>query len=145
MIHPHTAVINPFDEVEKEDDPQLKASYISKILLNPGFNIESMGNLEFHEKLNYPGVIKETAFALMDILQPQYDRKMKQGYKLGLNKWRECIAEILQEIDKSLFLMLKNQELTVDQVQAKIDYKKHGTVYKVLDDLRDRMDPEIAN
>lgn len=104
-----------------------------------------MSNLEFHEKLNYPGVVKETAFALMDILKPQYDRKVKQGYQLSINRWRESIAAILLEIDKSLFIMLKNQELTVDQVQAKIDYKKHGTIYKVLDDLRDRMDPEIAN
>lgn len=30
-------------------------------------------------------------------------------------------------------------------MQAKIDYKKHGTIYKVLDDLRERMDPEVAN
>lgn len=69
-INPNNAVIHPFDEIAKEDDPQLKAYYISKILLNPQFDIESMSNLEFHEKLNYPGVVKETAFALMDILKP---------------------------------------------------------------------------
>ena len=35
--------------------------------------------------------------------------------------------------------------MTLDQVQARVDYLKDGRSYKVLDDLRPFLDPEVAN
>tara|TARA_B110000285_G_C14786961_1_gene451204 strand:+ start:169 stop:519 length:351 start_codon:yes stop_codon:yes gene_type:complete len=55
------------------------------------------------------------------------------------------IKRCLQCYDKKLFLKLRNGELTVDQVDARISAKHFGVSYKVLDDLRDNLLPEVCN
>ena len=46
-------------------------------------------------------------------------------------------------IDKKLFLKMRAGELTLDQVNARINKANFGVAYKVLDDLRDRLDPDL--
>jgi hypothetical protein len=49
----------------------------------------------------------------------------------------------LTNIDKKLFYKLREGKLTLDQVRARIDKEKFGVSYKVLDDLKDILDPKI--
>ena len=76
---PSKVKIDPFEEVEKEEDPKLRAQYIAKILMHPSFDIQGMSYFEFNEKLEYPGVKSEIVFVLMDKLKGQYDAKLKMG------------------------------------------------------------------
>lgn len=59
--------------MDEEPDPRLRASYISKILLSNEFDLEKMSNNDFQNRFSYPGVIEESAYALMEMLRSQYD------------------------------------------------------------------------
>ena len=58
---------------------------------------------------------------------------------------REVIKRCLRCYDKKLFIKLRNGELTIDQVDARLSAKHFGVSYKVLDDLRDHLNPDICN
>ena len=81
---------------------------------------------------------------LLDQL-PNKDQKKNRIGQLTANDRREVIKRCLKFYDKKLFLKLRNEELTIDQVDARISAKHFGVSYKVLDDLRDHLLPEICN
>lgn len=51
----------------------------------------------------------------------------------------------LELIDKKLFIGLRDGQLTLNQVQARIDAAHHGVSYKVFDDLKPKLNPCILN
>lgn len=40
-------------------------------------------------------------------------------------------------------IKIKNGELTLDQIQARLSFKYYGVTYKVLDDLKEVLHPQI--
>jgi hypothetical protein len=53
------------------------------------------------------------------------------------------IKELLNTVDKYLFIMFRNKEITLDQLKARVAEKYQGIKYVCLDDLRSSLDPEI--
>lgn len=87
----------------------MQAANIARLLLHPQTSIADMSNHQFSALLEFPGVLDETSYALLENLKGQYERKRKQGIgRVTLNQWRESIKRCLLDIDKSLFVMLRN-------------------------------------
>ena len=53
------------------------------------------------------------------------------------------LKDLLKTIDKYLFVMFRNGEITLDQLKARLAEKNQNVVYTVLDDLRGTLQPEI--
>jgi hypothetical protein len=48
-------------------------------------------------------------------------------------------------IDKYLFVMFRDRQLTLDQLKSRLAEKHQGVCYQVLDDLRDVIEPSILS
>lgn len=80
---------------------------------------------------------------LLDQLSKSGIQKNRVG-QLSTNDRREVIQRCLSSYDKNLFLKLRNSELTIDQIDARLSAKHFGATYKVLDDLREQLNPDIS-
>lgn len=58
---------------------------------------------------------------------------------IGINE----IKDHLTDIDKYLFVMFRNKEITFDQLKCRLAEKNQGIKYQCLDDLRGTLGPEI--
>ena len=105
-------------------------------------DLADMDFREFQAILDEPGVQKEVSYMLLDQLSKKEQKKNRIG-QLTANDRREVIKRCLECYDKKLFLKLRDEELTIDQVDARLSAKHFGVSYKVLDDLRDNLLPEI--
>ena len=52
----------------------------------------------------------------------------------------EDIRILLKDVDKYLFLMFRNKEITFDQLRARVTEKQQKVKYTVLDDLKKDLD-----
>ena len=102
---------------------------------------------QFQAILDVPGVQKEVSYMLLDQLSKSGAQQQNQVGQLSTNRRREVIFFVidrcLSSYDKKLFLKLRNAELTIDQIGARLSAKHFGATYKVLDDLRDQLNPDI--
>ena len=54
----------------------------------------------------------------------------------------EEIRCLLKDVDKYLFVMFRNKDITFDQLRARVAEKQQNLKYTVLDDLKKELDPE---
>ena len=55
----------------------------------------------------------------------------------------EALADTMQNSDKDLFIKFRDQTITYDQLKARINERRFKVTYKVLDDLKDKIDPSF--
>lgn len=53
------------------------------------------------------------------------------------------MKDLLRTMDKYLFIMFRNHEITLDQLKARLAEKNLNVKYTVLDDLRATLQPDI--
>lgn len=85
-----------------------------------------------------------------DVILEHCARKLLQSEVKGAKPVRpEKIEELMglfkSPIDKYLFKMFRDKQITLDQLKARISEKLLGTSYVVLDDLREKLHPSILN
>ena len=104
--------------------------------------MEDLSNHQFQAVVQLPTVADELSFLLLeDGLASEVEKKTDSAP--NRTQYRESIRNSLMFIDKKLFLKLRAGELTLDQVDARINKANFGVSYKVLDDLRDGLNPDI--
>ena len=97
--------------------------------------MEDLSNHQFQAVVRLPIVTDELSFLL---LEDTFTSCRKQDHSgRTLNQQRECLRGLLKFIDKKIFLKFRQGELTLDQVEARVNGCCFGVKYKVLDDLRD--------
>ena len=128
----------------EEETAIMKTQRLATMLTDKNKDLEDLDFREFQATLDVPGVQREVSYMLLDELSKNDHKKNRVG-QLSPNDRREVIERCLRCYDKKLFLKLRNGELTIDQVDARVSAKHFGATYKVLDDLRDHLIPEIAN
>ena len=78
--------------------------------------------------------------------QPELRRDFKAKRKIGgltSKQEQQIISRCLDHADKNLTIKIKNGQLTLDQIQARLSFKYYGVTYKVLDDLKEVLEPQI--
>lgn len=70
-----------------------------------------------------------------------------QGKKVGPEVTsyftRNEIDYALSQTDKDLYVKFRDKKMTFDQLRARTAHKNGYATYKVLDDIRDKLDPEL--
>ncbi|CDW91772.1 UNKNOWN [Stylonychia lemnae] len=103
---------------------------------------------EFRRYMRNDQILEHTARYLYDsiLFKEQSDFSLNnsilsrnQHFQTNMNE----IKDLLKTMDKYLFVMFRNQEITLDQLKARLAEKNLGVKYTVLDDLRDTLQPEI--
>lgn len=90
-----------------------------------------------------PGVKDEVSYVIRDIIKEQFNNS--SAGSLNLARQRDYISKALSLIDKKLFIGLRDQKLTLQQVCSRLDAAHRGVSYKVFDDLKPKLNERILN
>lgn len=121
-----------------EETPRMQTMRLASMLCDKNRDHADLDFRKFQAILDVPGVQDETSYMILDELnknEPNDARRNKVG-QLSISGRREVIQRCLSYYDKQLFLKLRDGELTVDQVDARLSAKHAGVNYKVLDDFK---------
>ena len=81
---------------------------------------------------------------LEDGIWEQNKKKLKFT-RLTMPGLKKILDETLRKIDTLLFYKLRDQELTLDQVCARIRAMNNDCHYKVIDDIKDKIDSSCTD
>lgn len=116
----------------------------SKVKIDHGaLFLNNMSNRDFRDMLEIQGVIDELVFILFEPIAR--DNEAQKFGKLTRNELKSLLRRYLTIIDKRHFGLLRDRQLSFDQVRARLDALHHDTHYKVLEDFKDRLPSDIYN
>lgn len=124
------------DEDEKalfiRDDDKSEDINIAKMLLLRGSDLKNVKIHEFRKYMKNDAILDYCAKIFYD-MTVQTQKSTAFQHELSM----PAIKELLLTIDKYLFIMFRDQVITLDQLKARLAEKNVDVQYVVLDDLRD--------
>eukprot|EP00347_Sterkiella_histriomuscorum_P014959 403358847 len=131
----------------REDVNSEELKIAKNILCNRGNDLKSVKIHEFRKYMENEKILEHCSQLLYDsiLLSDRQDtaqsnfQQRNQHFQTNVSD----IKDLLKTIDKYLFIMFRNQEITLDQLKARIAEKNLNVKYVVLDDLRKTLQPDI--